>query len=120
MGARRAVPYIHCHPKTKILAYRRRIPNDARPFVADHPREFVRSLGARKITAPGLTERIKAAEAEYDLLVAKARTAAATGIAHAHDELTPTLIAFLAENYLAMPLSRDEQVQWGRPPLKVP
>jgi hypothetical protein len=118
MGARRAVPYIHPHPTTGHLNYRRRVPEGVRPFIPGKPREFVRTLAARTITAPGATERLKAAEYEYELMIAKARKASAAGTTTTHDALTSTLITFLAEHYLAAELASDEQLRWGRPPLK--
>ncbi len=80
MGARRAVPYVHKHPKTGHLNYRRRIPTDLRAFVPGRIGEFVRTLGAHSIAAPGAFDRLKAAEHEYAVLIAKARKASVTGI----------------------------------------
>lgn len=120
MGAKRAVPYIHKHPKTGHLNYRRRIPASLRPFVPGRLSEFVRTLGAHSISAPGALERCKAAENEYEVMIAKAHKAAVTGISSPYDTLTPDLITFLADFYLASELSRDEQGRWGRPPPKVP
>jgi len=120
VGARRAVPYVHKHPKTGHLNYRRRVPNDLREFVPGKVGEFVRTLGAHSIAAPGAFERLKAAQHEYDLMIAKARRASVTGITSLYDALTPALIAFLADHYFASELARDEQGRWGRPALKVP
>jgi hypothetical protein len=120
MGAKRAVPYIHRHPKTGHLNYRRRIPATVRPFIKGQPREFVRTLAAHSITDPGAVDRQRAAELEYDVMIAKARKAAVSGVTSAYDALTPTLIAFLADYYYALELQRDEQARWGRSPLKVP
>lgn len=120
MGARRAVPYVHKHPKTGHLNYRRRVPNDLRAFVPGKVGEFVRTLGAHSIAAPGAFDRLKAAEHEYDVMISKARKAAVTGVISAYDTLTPDLIAFLADYYLASELTRDEQGRWGRPAPKVP
>lgn len=120
MGARRAVPYVHKHPKTGHLNYRRRVPNDLRAFVPGKVGEFVRTLGAHSIASPGAFDRLKAAENEFDVMIAKARKASATGVILTHDTLTPALIAFLANNYLASELSSDEERRWGRPVPKVP
>jgi integrase len=51
-------------------------------------------------------------------MIAKARRASATGATITHDDLTPALIKFLADYYLATELADDEQMRWGRPPLK--
>lgn len=118
MGVRRAVPYIHRHPKTGHLNYRRRIPASVRTFIPGTPREFVRTLSARSITEPGALERQKAAEHEYEVMVAKARKASAAGVTSPYDALTPALIDFLANYYLASELGSDEQLRWGHPALK--
>jgi integrase len=120
MGARRAVPYVHKHPKTGHLNYRRRIPASLRPFILRTPSEFVRTLAAHSINSPGAFERLKAAEHEYESMIAKARRASVTGISSPYDTLTPALIAFLSDFYFASELARDEQGRWGRPCLKVP
>lgn len=119
MGAKRAVPYVHRHPRTGHLNYRRRIPANLRPYIPGKPTEFVRTLAAHSITAPGASERQKAAEHEFEVMLVKARKASAAGVASVYDALTPTLVAFLADYYCSAELTRDEQARWGRPALKV-
>lgn len=75
------------------------------------------SQPAHSIASPGAPERLRAAVNEYELGIAKARNASVTGISSLYDALSPTLIAFLADNYLASELSRDEEGRWGRPPV---
>lgn len=120
MGARRAVPYVHKHPKTGHLNYRRRTPAALRPYIPGNLTEFVRTLAAHSITSAGALERFKAADHEYEVMLAKARKASVTGTGSRYDALIPTLITFLADYYLASELSRDEQARWGRPLLRVP
>lgn len=78
MGAKRAVPYITKHPKTGNLIYRRRIPAGLRDHTPRKSSEFIRSLGAESLFAPGATERLKAAELEYSSIIATARAKVAT------------------------------------------
>ena len=120
MGARRAVPYVHKHPTTGHLNYRRRIPTGLRAFVPGKLGEFVRTLGAHDIAAPGAFDRLKAAQHEYDVMIAKARKASVTGVSSPYDALTDALISFLADHYLASELKRDEEGRWGRQLPKVP
>lgn len=116
MGVRRAVPYIHCHPSTGHLNYRRRIPAKLKPFIPGKPGEFVRTLGAHVFTAPGAAERFKAADHEYNVMIAKARKASvAGGTVTTFDNLTPHIIDFLSKYYLSTELASDEQLRWGRP-----
>ena len=119
MGARRSVPYVHRHPTTGHLNYRRRIPASLKPYVPGKVSEFVRTLSAHSITDPGALDRFKAAASAYDAMIAKARKSKVAGIESLYDPLTPSLITFLADHYLASELARDEQDRWGRPPLKV-
>lgn len=118
MRRKKAVPYVHPHPKTRHLNYRRRIPASVRPFIPGRPTEFVRTLGARSLLEPGATERLKAADHEYQVMIAKARRASAAGATITYDNLTPALIEFLADFYLASELAADDQLRWGRPPPK--
>jgi hypothetical protein len=120
MGARRAVPYVHRHPKTGHLNFRRRVPAGLRAFIPGRPSEFVRTLAAHSIAAPGALDRLKAAQNEYETMIAKARKASVTGTSSPYDTLSPTLVAFLADHYLATELSCDEEARWGRPLVKVP
>jgi integrase len=113
------VPYVLKHPKTGHLNYRRRIPADLKPFVPGSPSEFVRTLGSHNISSPGAVERFRAAHTEYQAMIAKARIAQTTGATPSHDALTPELIRFLADHYLASELARDEETRWGRDPVKV-
>jgi hypothetical protein len=91
-----------------------------RPFIPHTPSEFVRTLAAHSIATPGALERFKAADHEYETIIAKARRASVTGISSPYDTLAPALITFLAEYYFAFELARDEEGRWGRPLLKVP
>jgi integrase len=114
------VRYLHRHPKTGTLTYRRRVPATLRPHVAGEAGEFVRTLAAREITAPGALDRFKAADREYEAMVARARKSSAAGVAVTFEQLTPDLIQWLADYYLAAELTADEQLRMGYPVLRLP
>ena len=73
MGARRAVPYVPMHPKAGHMNYRKRIPTSLRAFGPGRLGEFVWTIGAHDTAAPGAFDRLKAAQHEYDVMIAKAR-----------------------------------------------
>lgn len=116
MGSKAAVPYVHRHPKTGHLNYRRRLPEALRSFIPGNPREFVRTLAAHEIGDPGFTERHQAAAIEYDLILARAQKAR-SGDRRVYDELTTTLIDHFAHHYLTTELTVAKYTGNG-PPFK--
>lgn len=90
MGA--SVKYLHRHPKTGRLSFRRAYPPDLRPHIPGQLVELKRSLEAKMITAPGALDRFRDAAAEYEREARKARKAA-TGT---FDRLDEPMIAYLA------------------------
>ena len=90
------VKYLHRHPKTGRLSYRRAYPDELRPYIPNQLSELKRSLGADSIHEPGAMERFQAAAAEYGADVAKARKVATRSF----DPLDATKIARLVDAFV--------------------
>ena len=90
MGA--SVEYLHRHPKTGRLSFRRAFPPLLRLHIPGQPVELKRSLRAKLFTAPGASERFQDAEIEYERVTSTARKAASGTF----DQLDPPMLAYLA------------------------
>jgi integrase len=102
------VTYVHAHPQTGRLFYRRAFAPAIRPYVSTGRLEVKRSLGASTLTR-GARARYEAAEAEYERLVAQAeRKASGT-----FDDLTEPVIVFMADQYKMTELVCDERARKG-------
>lgn len=91
--------------------FRRIIPQRLRPFILDaqgKPRAvFKKSLGLK--SAAGFGSRYEEAASEYQKIEALAQKK----LANAYDALTPALINFLADSFLAFEVEADERGRWG-------
>lgn len=79
--------------KSGLLYFRRAYPVELRPFIPGSRTQLRKSLGATSITAPGVMDRFREAEAEYGRVTAMARKAA-TGT---FDRLAPQTIPYLVK-----------------------
>lgn len=101
-----------------ILVYRRKFPRALVPHIPSRSPtgrgrvELKVSLRAKSLSTPGATERLRAAQAEFDAIVEVARRRAN----HSYDVLTDALVDFLAQTYKHDLLDGDDAIRWGRRP----
>jgi len=114
------LPYLHEHPKSGVLYYRRVIPGPLRPFITTGSgkplTEIKVSLRCRAITDSGGHDRYNAAHknAEARLTLAQKR------VAKQYDRLDAPLIQYLADTFLQRHLEIDEASRWRLAPEAFP
>ncbi|MBC2665684.1 tyrosine-type recombinase/integrase [Novosphingobium flavum] len=103
--------------KSGILSYRRKFPKELVQLIpSSSPTgrgriEYKKSLHARSLNEPGAMDRYRAAERDFENIVAAARKAEVAGHKRAlgnYDELDAPTIAILAERYRVEALASDD------------
>lgn len=100
--------YLHTHPKTKGLYFRRGFPAPLRPYILGNRTELKVTLGSKSVLTPGVAEKFWAASSEYDNLYARA-VKLKEG---AFDRLEESDILRLAEVYHREALEEDDAARW--------
>lgn len=102
-------PYLHIHPKTKGLYFRRTFPARLRPHILSSLTELKVSLESKTVLDAGVAERFWAASREYDVLYARALKTK-DGV---FDRLEDHDIIYLAKVFEQEALADDEASRWA-------
>jgi integrase len=113
------VKHLSTHPKSGVLRFRRAFPADLRPYIPGSPVQLTVTLHAKSYQDKGAQKRFRAASAQWEAVVERARKAAqlADKVAEqGFQPLTPEVISFLVDAYRAQELALDEEVRLAPEP----